>query len=609
MAMAAAAGLCATSAMADIVQAVWAPFYCRYRITDMPDYDQRRLWGLPANGYMSCVPTAVMNLYGYAAHHGFPMVQPGTLDYRDADNHQTMTDFIGLMGGYMGTDDDGTTGAGLIQGLSLWNLTAAQGKFVVQHRHGEEANIDTIGQAAVLGGLVRLNWGRWKELPGGLVTRQGGHSVTLARIERDLSSIQLWVRDPAQDEGDETSWAVRANYQSDFQSKRFDVAYRDFGDLGYRSYLDLGLKDGVHRIIDGYTSIRPASGLTWKQTGTADWEIEMVSDAGFGGIAQNFDFGTDVAEVKQVVYDAAGLDAFALVRLTTGATQLRRVNFAAGTSSAVEDPNISGDLQQIVVGRHGQLYTHNGEKVFCISRTGVLEGYTAAVLQPEALGYDDSTDSLFVLSPNQRKLTQLDRGLGLRAQFLVPEIVPLGEGSSMCVAADGTVHFGHRGDGRIGRLNPNATWGVLNMPGLGSVQSISAGDGDRLYVSNGKSLRVLRKLVGATGVAWVYDTESLFDEQPIRTGFEMLRSRNNFDPDLYAGPGWQDIPADELEEIGEPVADCNADLNGDDIVNSADLSLVLANWGGTTITFDVNKDGITDSADLSLLLASWGACP
>ena len=88
----------------------------------------------------------------------------------------------------------------------------------------------------------------------------------------------------------------------------------------------------------------------------------------------------------------------------------------------------------------------------------------------------------------------------------------------------------------------------------------------------------------------------------------MLRSRNNFDPDLYTGPGWRDIPADELEEIGEPVADCNADLNGDDTVDSADLALLLANWGGNTITFDVNKDGIIDSADLSILLASWGGC-
>ena len=609
IAAAIAAGLCASSSLADIVQAIWAPNYCRYRITDMPDYDQRRLSGLPVDGSMSCVPTAVMNLYGYAAHHGYPFVAPGLLDYRLYDNQQTMTNFIGLMGDFMGTTQDGTTGGGLVEGLATWNSVLAAGMFVVQHRHGEEVNIDSIGQAATLGGILRVGWGRWKELPAGLITRTGGHSVTLARIERDPASIQLWVRDPAQDEGDEATWYVRRTLQSEFQSKRFDVAYRDFGDLGYRSYLDLGLKDGVYRILDGYTSLRPASGLTWKQTGTAEWSIESLGLPGFGGVAQDFAFGPDVADVASVAYDAAGLDAVVLVKLPTGDTQLRRVNFAAGTSSVLQDPNISGALQQVVVGRHGQIYTHNGEKIFCLAPDGTIESYTSAVLQPAALGYDDSTDSVFVLSPNQRKLTQLDRSLGLRAQMLVPDNMPLGEGSMMCVAADGTVHFGFRGDARIGRFQPNMSWGLLEMPGLGGIQSISAGDADRLYVSNGKSLRVMRKLVGAAGVSWEYDTASYFDEQPIRTGFEMLRSRNNFDPDLYTGPGWQDIHADDLEEIGEPVADCSADLNGDDVVDSADLSLVLANWGSTTITFDVNEDGVTDSADLSLLLASWGACP
>ena len=44
-------------AFADIVEAFWAPDFCRYRVTDMPDIDQRRL-GLAAEGGMHCVPTA-----------------------------------------------------------------------------------------------------------------------------------------------------------------------------------------------------------------------------------------------------------------------------------------------------------------------------------------------------------------------------------------------------------------------------------------------------------------------------------------------------------------------------------------------------------------------
>jgi hypothetical protein len=45
------------------------------------------------------------------------------------------------------------------------------------------------------------------------------------------------------------------------------------------------------------------------------------------------------------------------------------------------------------------------------------------------------------------------------------------------------------------------------------------------------------------------------------------------------------------------------DLNGDFVVNAADLSLLLAAWG--TSGADLDGDGMTDAADLSLLLASW----
>lgn len=52
---------------------------------------------------------------------------------------------------------------------------------------------------------------------------------------------------------------------------------------------------------------------------------------------------------------------------------------------------------------------------------------------------------------------------------------------------------------------------------------------------------------------------------------------------------------------------CPADFNCDGIVDAADLSQMLGNWGlgGQT---DVNADGVTNGADLSVLLGSWGAC-
>ncbi len=53
---------------------------------------------------------------------------------------------------------------------------------------------------------------------------------------------------------------------------------------------------------------------------------------------------------------------------------------------------------------------------------------------------------------------------------------------------------------------------------------------------------------------------------------------------------------------------CPSDLNGDSIVNASDLSVILANWGGSGAG-DVNGSGNVDAVDLSAVLAAWGSCP
>lgn len=51
-----------------------------------------------------------------------------------------------------------------------------------------------------------------------------------------------------------------------------------------------------------------------------------------------------------------------------------------------------------------------------------------------------------------------------------------------------------------------------------------------------------------------------------------------------------------------------ADLNGDGMVNEADLALVLADWGEPCLgcPSDINDDGLVNGADLALVLAAWG---
>jgi hypothetical protein len=58
------------------------------------------------------------------------------------------------------------------------------------------------------------------------------------------------------------------------------------------------------------------------------------------------------------------------------------------------------------------------------------------------------------------------------------------------------------------------------------------------------------------------------------------------------------------EQSAEP---CIGDLDGDGLVNGADLTLLLGQWG-ISGSADLDGNGLVDGADLTLLLGRWGAC-
>lgn len=65
-------------------------------------------------------------------------------------------------------------------------------------------------------------------------------------------------------------------------------------------------------------------------------------------------------------------------------------------------------------------------------------------------------------------------------------------------------------------------------------------------------------------------------------------------------------PVEAVVCIGLPAAPGLVDLNGDGVVDGADLGLLLSQFGGPGIA-DFNCDGIVDGADLGILLAAWSA--
>jgi hypothetical protein len=55
---------------------------------------------------------------------------------------------------------------------------------------------------------------------------------------------------------------------------------------------------------------------------------------------------------------------------------------------------------------------------------------------------------------------------------------------------------------------------------------------------------------------------------------------------------------------------CPGDLNGDGVVNGADIGAILAFWGPNPVfaAADITRDGQVNGADLGALLSTWGPC-
>lgn len=608
---------------ADVTNAAWGgtgTFY--YRIVHMPDLDQRR-GGLANNGANHCVPTSTINLFAYAANHGFPWVPPGPGSYQSQGMFNTATNAISQLGALMGTSGtNGTNGSGTQLGLNLW--AGQTGILMTVRRSRTSSYTPTVAkmvQLACQGWIMNFAYGRYNivgqagSIP--ILDRTGGHAVTMVRAQRSGSSYQLRYRDPADDSTLST--------QSSFVNKTvYPVAYTAFfgSDLRTMNAIAYPSDDGKVRIVDSYWGIRPMFGMVFGpgsglMEGLGGGTIKLADPTPLEG-SVNLTLPSisisNFTELRGLAFSSDHSEGLVLTRSVFAGqpTLLRSLDLFTGQMTTL--PDAPQDLVQIEPSREGWIYSFDeGGKLYRLGETGGIDAANSSIPTPTAIAFDDVNDRLALLSVPQRRVAKYNKSLGVLQNLVVPTPVPMsGDGSVRIDPTTGEAwFFTSAAPSTLYNIYMPAAGGgpltrSLALPTVpGGLQEFEFGDNGELLLLGGSSIVAMKK----TGdFSWVSDPDSPFHGLPGGTRMVLSRSTNNNDPAVHDLPAWNNIPANELLPIGEDRPDCDADLDGDDMVNGADLGVLLARWGTDNGAADLNQDGVVNGADLGELLSAWGNC-
>jgi len=115
-------------------------------------------------------------------------------------------------------------------------------------------------------------------------------------------------------------------------------------------------------------------------------------------------------------------------------------------------------------------------------------------------------------------------------------------------------------------------------------------------------------ILPASSIVWTSDIDG-----PIGTG--RLLQFDGLSPGEHVisvsatdSDGMVDSDTVKITVLARPSSPGNPDLNGDGVVNGADLGLLLFSWGPCPgCQADLNGDGVVDGADLGALLAAWSS--
>ncbi|MDZ4829083.1 MAG: hypothetical protein SGJ09_02660 [Phycisphaerae bacterium] len=652
------AGAATSLAVANVSVSQWtSATNFQHKRVGMPDMDQRRA-GLPNDGNCYCAPTSFVNLAIYIANHGYPQVEPGPGNYIGYDHYADVTNLLEVLGeeasispGGADPDDpdcndsEGSGGGdgecsnlgcgGSVKAVYDAYVTfdyfgAAFDDLVFTARsldaNAPVASHSAFAQLAFDGAVIELCYGRyevigfWNGIPAW--KRKGGHCVTMNEIFRNGSDRTVSVRDPAQDDGDVFG-------PSPFVTKTYDItdvtllttSDPDEGpivNVGFKILpaIDEPQEDGKHRLLDGYFAISPKTGSFWKDS---NFVKKLPLSSGFGGYVPSHQTTPPpiAYPIVDLVYDENGVGWIALAGGTeVSPPRLVKIDPVASTTTVLADLT----ALQLAINRFNDVYTLRTSPPVVERRdsNGVLKGTASIAGVPRAIACDDKKDFVYVVVPGTSgfggTIRRYPRSLGLDGApvsvFTIAPTVQIGTNLRAAVnPIDQRLWISSETTDNARAFSlPSVPGGpvapVESVGGFAALTGIEFDDSGRLYAVDGGEVKEFKKDPIRD---WIILKSSQFAGIDVGSMVRIAKSRSNFDPIQHATPGWLNIDTNDLEDLGTNTPDCIGDLNGDGVVDGADLAIILGSWGGVGIA-DIDENGVVDGADLAAVLGAWGAC-
>lgn len=622
-----AVGLAALpSARADKFVTPWGndpDWHFEVLLTHVPDFDQVRDT-LPNNGLMYCVPTAHMNWLAYIANHGFPQVEPGAGWWQAQVKYGAATWAVWQLGsgGYMMTDPNGgTDGGNGEQGIKKWlndPATAGNlaGKCDVIHYYANGNYAPTLldlGKYARNDGLVVPIVGWYENGPQGTIWRNGGHALTLTKVNLfDWDNKTISWRDPAdeQTERDAQSWFVSQTYKLESE---FVTVLLDNGQKESRAMEHVVDYNGDRTFLDEVFFIYPKLALT---AGGDGMNLKLFKLFKWTGHASELTKKFDVGLVSDIAPHPAGLDPYYLTPPQgTRPAQLWRLDLCSGRATPVAS---FADAKRLTFSRHQMLYVLDGRELRLIDPDPDYREIRRVTLSEPvgAIAYDDRTDTVLALAPADRRIYKYNADLTGAPQIVtLPTSVVLSGAASLDVDSQSfpiNYWFTSVGSPALYCAQVDSRGGVaVTAVGGGTLHGpagVNVGDDGHVFISDAG---VIREFARGHDGRWQETRTSGFTGMPAGPMLRMSRSRSNFDPAVHTGPNRRNV----LPTRFHPgIPDELGDLNCDGVVDFFDIDafmLALTNSAAYAAAHpgcdirraDANADGVVDFFDIDAFIA------